>query len=155
MKRYLLLAVLVGVLAVFGAVSVVSAQDDVPTPPQPGQGFGRMGMMGSANGYGPMHEYMEAALAEQLGLTEEELEERHANGETFWQIAEEQGYTTEEAQQMMVDARNVALDKMVADGTLTEEQAEWMKSRSNRMMGGQGRGAGGCMGGRGRWTQDT
>lgn len=163
MKRFLIVAVLVGVVAVFGLASVVSAQDDFPiTPPAPGQGHGRqgggMGMMNSQTETAPMHDYMQAALAEALGLSVEDLEKRHADGETFWQIAEAKGYSLEEARQMMLDARSAALDAMVEAGVITQEQADWMKSRSSRMSGGgMGRGSG-CMDGsatpRGRWSLD-
>jgi hypothetical protein len=146
MQRYFIAAVLVTVIAVFGFASVVNAQDENPT--QPGKEWGRqMGqrMMNRFAGIDQMHEYMQQAMADQLGLTVEQLEERHANGETFWQIAEEQGLTVEEARQLKLDARSAALDQMVADGILTQEQADLMKERSGQMMNGHGRG--GCMGG--------
>jgi hypothetical protein len=164
MKRLALIALLVVVLggiAVFGAVRVVSAQNTNPeTPFGPGYGMMGGGMM-NGTGYGPMHKYMQAALAEKLGLTESELEKSYTDGQTFWQIAEEKGFTTEEATQMMQDARNTALEQMVKEGTLTQEQADWMKSHAGRMMGGNGQG--GCQGGGthrgggmmgGRWSRD-
>jgi len=159
MKRFLIVAVLLGIAAMFGLVSLVSlvnAQDTEPpappAPPAPGQGYGRWGdgpgMMGGYARHGAMHEDLLPALADALGLTVEALEERHANGETFWQIAEAQGYTFEEARQMMLDARSAALDAMVEDGLLSEDRAEWMKDRSGRMSdGGAGHGRGGCMNG--------
>ncbi len=107
-------------------------------------------------GQGPMHEYMETVFAEKLGLTMEELEERQDQGQTFWQIAEEKGYTADEASQMMQDAHSTALDQMVTDGTLTQEQTDWMKNCSGKMLGGNGQG--GCTGGGGmmggRWSRD-
>lgn len=170
MKRFLILAVIVGLVAAFGITSVVLAQNPDPTNPAPGQGFGRMGrgMMGgsaSDQDYGPMHTYMQAELAEALGITVDELNAAHADGKTFWQIAEEKGFTVEQAQQLMLDARSVALDAMVADGTITQEQADWMQQRGGMMGGGRGRGygPGGCHGGSGapggmmgggRWSQD-
>lgn len=153
MKRFLILAVILGIVAAFGVTGVVMAQNPDPTNPAPGWGGGRMGggMMGS-EGYGPMHEYMQAALADQLGMTVDELNAAHADGKTFWQIAEEKGFTVEQAQQLMLDARATALDAMVADGTITQEQAEWMKQRGGMMGGGRGMGSGGCMGGNGTGT---
>jgi hypothetical protein len=153
MKRIVLIAVLIGVVgfaAVFGLVRVVSAQGNpTATPAVPGQGYGRGGMMGQGQGMmggeqGAMHEDMEAALAEKLGLTVEALEDLNDQGKTFWQIAEDKGFTAEEAQQMMLDARTSAIDKAVKDGTLTQAQADWMKQRSGQMMGNGGQG--GCMG---------
>ena len=165
MKRFLIFAVLLGIVAAFGFTGVVGAQNPDPTNPTPGWGRGRMGggmMVGE--GYGPMHEYMQAALADQLGITVDELNAAHADGKTFWQVAEDKGFTVEQSQQMMLDARTTALDAMVADGTITQEQADWMKQRGGMMGGGRGMGPGGChggsgtpggmMGGRGRWSQD-
>ncbi len=152
MKRVLIVAVLVialGVLGVFGVVRAVSAQGANPPTPFPGFGNG-MGMMAGYNGMGPMHEYMQKELAAKLGITETELEALYAKGQTFWQIAQTKGFTTEQAQQMMIDARNAALDKMVADKVITQAQADWMKSR---MGGAMGYGAGGCMGG--GWQNST
>jgi hypothetical protein len=142
MKRLLIVAVLVIALGVFGVAQAVSAQGTNPPTPVPGTGYG-MGMMAGFDGMGPMHEYMQKELAGKLGITESELEALYAKGQTFWQIAEDKGFTAEQAQQMMVDARSAALDKMVADKVITKEQADWMKSRMGGMMSG---GAGGCMG---------
>ncbi len=47
----------------------------------------------------------------------------------------------------MLDARSQAIDLAVADGTLTQEQADWMNSRGGMMFGGTGRSQGyGMMG---------
>lgn len=161
MKKNLLIALLVLVLggvAILGLASTASAQDNVPpvTPnPQQGGRWGRMGGGMAGTGQGVLHADMQPALAEKLGLTVAELEELHTNGQTFWQIAEEKGYTLEEARQMMLDARSAALDKAAVAGTITQEQADWMKQRGGGMMG-----AGGCTGAgtqmrggmRGRWN---
>lgn len=159
MKRYLLIALVVGVVGILAITGAVYAQK--PTPTAPGLGWGMMGgngrgmmngggMMGA--GQGQMHEYMQAELAAKLGISEADLEKAYSEGKTFWQVAQDKGLTTEQAQQMMIDARNAALDKMVADGKITKDQADWMKNRMNGangmgpgMMGGNG--AGGCMGG--------
>ena len=173
MKRFWMVLALVAVVAAFGAVGAVYAQDGTPpTPPVPGQGYGpgmmgRGGMMVSQYGQGWMHEYMAPAVAEALGLSVEELEAQHAEGKTFWQIAEEKGISPEDAQQLLIDARTTALDAAVADGVITAEQADFMKTRmASGRMGGR-MGAGGCgmgtpngpqtgtprgrMGGGGRW----
>lgn len=155
-----------GIALVFGIVTVVQAQDNAPenTPdPQPwlGQRGGRMGGRMMNSGTGIMQEYMESALANGLGISVAELEERHTKGETFWEISQEKGFTQEEAAQLMLDARSAALNQMVEEGVITQEQADWMKQRSGGMMGG--RGAGGCWEGqaspqdgmRGRWSLDN
>ena len=123
---------------------------------------GRGGMMNfAADGeYGPMHDSMMAAFAEAFGLTADEVEARHDAGETMWQIAESQGYSLEDFNALMLSARSTALEQAVADGLVTQEQADWMQSRWDAMQangfgtgtclgGGQN---GGMMGGRGRWS---
>lgn len=155
-------AVLVG--AVLGVFGLVNAQSPV-TPFQQGQqpGYGMMGggngMMGGrgagmmGQGYvagqtGPMHDLMIAAWADQLGLSVEDLNLRLTDGETMYDIAISTGMTAEEFQAARVEIHAAVLDEAVAQGLITQEQADWMKSRGARM------GAGGCGGGtttRGRW----
>ncbi len=95
-------------------------------------------MMGGARSdgqYGPMHEYMEKAFAEALGISEEDLEAALASGKTMWQVAEEKGLTLEQFQKVMLDARQEAFKQMVADGVITQAQADWMLSRMQNMGG--------------------
>ncbi len=126
---------------------------------------GRGGGMGGwyAEGeYGPLHEYMQAAIAEEFDLSVEELQALHDDGKTLWAYAQEQGMTQEEFAEKMLAARTQALQAAVADGVITQEQADWMLERMNQMwqngggfgpcgggghFGGPGRGRGG-----GRWN---
>jgi hypothetical protein len=152
--------VIVGVLVLsflFGAAGFAYAQTQNPqdetvpfgTPRGRGMmgGFGQ-GMMGSGE-YGPMHEYMEQALAAKLGLTEEEIEDKLAAGESMWSIAQAQGLTDDEVTALMLTARDEALKAAVAAGTLTQEQADWMAQHMQQMRG-FGAGAGHCGGGFGQ-----
>ena len=130
-----------------------SAYAQNPTPPAPGYGPGYgPGMMGNSYGgyghsrgmmmrgvrtsgsYGPMHDVMQAALAAGLDLTREELDARIAAGETPAQIAAAQGLRQEEFAQIFADARKAAMDKAVADGYLTQQQADSLRVL-NRMAG--------------------
>lgn len=117
---------------------------------------GGYGMMG-AGGYGPMHEYMVDALADTLNLTPEEIQSRIDAGETPWQIAQAQGMSEEEIQQLMLDAHDKALDAAVEAGTLTQEQADWMDQHMESMWSTDGAGFGGCHGavGAGNTTSGT
>ncbi len=147
MKKLILGGVIaLAVMAVLGFAGVAFVNAQSPTPQGPG-GWQRGFMMG---GDRPMHEYMEEAIAEKLGMTVEELEEQYASGLSMWQIAEAQGLSAEEITTLMNEARSEALDAMVADGVITQEQADWMKERGGAMMGGFG-GRGGC----GMWGAGT
>ena len=108
-------------------------------------GRGRMMGAGQAGGYGPLHEYMEAAVAEEFGITVEEVEDLHEQGRTMWEYAQEQGLTSEQFQEKMVAARTSALEQAVAAGVITQAQADWMLERMGRMFQG-GAGFGSCNG---------
>ncbi len=103
-----------------------------------GRGFG-MGRGDGFFGEGLMHEEMITALAGKLGLTVAELNTKLDAGTTIAQLASDKGMTVVEFRQMMVDARSAAVDLAVKNGTITQAQADWMKSRGkmgNRHMGG-------------------
>ena len=170
-KRIVIVAVIA--LVVIASLAVAGlAVAQTPTPPAPfgygygpglmyGQGYGRGrrgnggvmmpgyerggGPMMQNGGYGPMHDEMIAALAGKLNLTPEELQTRIASGETPAQIAAAQGLSAQDFFTLMTEARQEALEKAVADGKLTQEQADWMSAHMNAgHMGGAGRGFGNC-----------
>lgn len=168
MKKLLWIGLIAVVaLLALGATGYAYAQGEQPTPPAPyGQGYGpgmmgRGGMMGrwyqgGTGQYGPMHEYMVSAMAAALGMTDEELDAELASGKTMWQVAEAKGLSLEEFQKLMLDARQAALEKMIADGVITQAQADWMLARMQGMWGrmwGQGGCPmhGGAFGRGGRW----
>ena len=181
MKK-ILLVIAITVLAIASLSLAGYAYAQTQTPPNPNdpansslpgwRSFG--GMMGgrwnrnawrssSSEDYGPIHEYMIAALARAFNLTPEELEARHDAGETMWDIAADLGLDAEQFRQAMLDARTQALNDAVAAGVITQEQADWMVSRMNQMWSrGFGSEAGGCPGmggsfqgrmGGGRWNR--
>ena len=119
---------------------------------------------------GGMHEETMTAIAAELDMTYDELTTA-LQTQTLAQIAEAKGVALDTLQQIATDARNAELDKLVAAGTLTQEQADFMKSRMQAMpnfgtgdcpmqngqsgaqpgmMGGRGQMPGGMMGGRGQ-----
>lgn len=93
-----------------------------------------------------LHDIMQAAVAAEFGLTVEELEAQHDAGKTMMDFAVEQGLTVEEFEGKMTTARTNALNQAVADGLITQEQADWMLEHMGPkgMMGGFG--GAGCMG---------
>ena len=135
MKKTLLIVALVVLAVAALGVGVAFAQAEAPT----------FGGRGPGDGTGPLHEYMVKAMADAVGLSVTEFESRHDAGETFYQIALAEGYSAEEIPALMQTARGKALDAAVADGVLSQEQADWMKSRGygrGGMMGGNGYGRG-------------
>ncbi len=142
------------------------------TPPTPQWGYGMMGggygagMMNgvdvnamqqwmSTTGARSVHNIVWGGLAETLGLTQEELNGELARGKTLTQIAEAKGVTQDELAAALETSAKAGLDKAVADGVLTREQADsmlnhmsgnfgWMLSHMGSL--GNGAGPGGCHG---------
>lgn len=110
-----------------------------------GNGWNGNGMMG---GYGQggigagwmedMHQWMTEtgglhtlvwdSLANTLGLPPEELNAELSSDKTLAQVAEEQGVSLEELSTTWERAVQVGLERAVADGALTQEQADSMKA---------------------------
>lgn len=152
MNKFWKVASLIGLaVLVLGSASLVYAQTETPEP-YAGQGYGR-GMMGGGGRYGSgmaygeiglYHDAMVESFAEALGLTASQLEARLDSGETMWQIAEAEGKSWEEFSSIMQAARTNALDQAVENGTITQEQADFMNSRG--LARGYGHGSNDCMG---------
>ena len=152
MKKIIVTSLLVMVALALFSTGAVFAQGNQP-PTQP-----RGPMQGS--GEGPLHDYMIKALAEALGMDAAQLESRIEGGETPYEIAIAQGKSAEEIPALFASARSKALDLAVAAGVISQEQADWMKSRGIGQ--GRGMGTGACDGtgnsqmhGGWRWQQTT
>ena len=182
MKTTVKIAVITGVVVLaFAALGAgfVFAQTSTPTAPW-GGGYGPGGMMGggyglmgnfaqNGDGYGwmkNMHQWMLTSggmhtivwngLAEALGLTPDELNAELASGKTLTQIAEAQGVSQDQLTAVLETSVKAGLDKAVADGVLTQAQADQMLSHMSgnyvwmlSHMGtgaGAGFGPGGCHG---------
>ncbi|MEW5939666.1 MAG: hypothetical protein AB1750_08400 [Chloroflexota bacterium] len=163
MKKTLLI-VAIAVLAI-AALSAGVAFAQGGNPPYGGYGMmgGGYGMMGGGRGgYGPIHDYVEEALADKLGITEEQVEDELAAGKTMWQIALDHGVAEADLQAFLLDVHKTAFAAAVADGVMTQEQADYMLQHMEQygfgncpMTGGgygngYGRGPGMMGGGRGR-----
>lgn len=140
MNKYLKIASVVAVVAVVALVGAAVAFAQTPTPPT--GGFGPGSMMGGgrrgpmAGGQGFMAEYqavMHAKIAEALGLTADEFNAALAEGKTPYVIAQEKGIDFATVQAAMQAAHAEVLQQAVADGKLTQEQANWMLSRQAQM----------------------
>ncbi len=162
MNKIFYVGVIVAVLlAVLGIAGVAYAQTQTPPVPEDANGQGMMAGRGFRGGMadgmrasgvsqtgvnGLLHDYMTAAMSSVFGITPEELQASHNAGQTMWDLVQEQGMTQEEFAEKMLQARTQALDQAVADGVVTQEQADWMLSRMSQMWQ-NGAGAGACMGG--------
>jgi hypothetical protein len=151
MNKFVKIMLLVAIAALaVGTTGVAYAQ----TPGQAsGSGAAAMGGRGPRGGNGAgngiaedgiLHDYMIAAYAEALNIPVADLEARLDNGETMSQIALSTGLTLAEFRTLMVDVRTQSIDQALADGVLTQAQADWLKLRgAGQMAGGQmGRGFG-------------
>jgi uncharacterized protein YidB (DUF937 family) len=154
MNKILLGIAVVAVLAVaFGSAGYVYAQSPTPGTPDSGYGYGMGGGRGGRGGgmmggraagaeEGILHDAMVAAFAEKLDMTAADLEARLDAGETMAQVADSKGISSADFITMMTEARAQAVDQAVKDGTLTQEQADWMKQRGAGMGNGRGMGQG-------------
>jgi hypothetical protein len=133
MKKWLLALAVMGVIAV-SLVSTGSVFAQTSTPPAPGTGTGYL------------HDEMVTVYAEALGLSADELDARLDAGETLAQVAYSTGMTADEFRDMVVSLREKAINLALKNGTITQEQADWMLSRWNGQNAGNGNGRGAGMG---------
>jgi hypothetical protein len=163
MKKFVVTFMVVAVVIfALGATGIAYAQTSTPGS---GTGLGsglmggrgpRAGSGGAATiaGEGILHDYMIAAYADKLNIPVADLEARLDSGETMAQIALSEGLTFEQFRTLIVEVRTQAINQAVADGTLTQEQADWMQTRgAGQMTGGQmGNGRGMRGGGQGQYA---
>lgn len=164
MKKTLLVIALVAAAALaLGTASLVYAQTPAAAGsagqgygPEYGQGYGpeygqgtrgagrgQGGMMGGTGAQsGILHDAMIAGFAQELGITVEDLNARLAGGETIYQIAAASGLTSAEFTSLMTTVRGQAIDQALANGDLTQEQADWMKQRGGMLSGAGANGSG-------------
>jgi len=135
-------------------ITSVSAQDVVnPTPvPGVGQGYGQAGVRGGGLGVMAVDQaVMHEALAGALGMSVADYEVAIANGETLTTLALAQGVDMADLLAVMDSVHAEAAQQAVADGLITQEQADWVQSRRGGQagQGDQGRIGQGGQGGQG------
>ena len=144
-KTLLIVAIVVLAIAALGA-GVAFAQGGNPPASTFGRGMGMTG--GGRGGYGPVHDYVEQALADKLGITEEQVEEELTT-KPMYQIALDHGIAQADLQAFMLEVHKIGFAAAVADGVMTQEQADYMLQNMEQngfgncpMGGGGGRGGG-------------
>ena len=138
-----LIAAFVAAIVLMGVTSVF-AQDIVNTPTVPGtgQGYGQTGVRGEGMGVMAVDEtIMHEALADALGMSVADYEAAIANGETLATLALAQGVDMADLFAVMDAVHADAAQQAVADGLVTQEQADWVQGRRGGQagQGGQGR----------------
>lgn len=135
MKKWMLIAstLVVGMLA--GAVLMGTVLAAPPTPqgtPTPGANpnpWGRGGMMGGrmGGGWGGMMDVgFEDEVLALLGMTKEQLIAERQAGKSLAQIAEAKGVSEQRLIDTILAAKRADLDALVAQGKLTQAQADAM-----------------------------
>ncbi|MFQ5420214.1 MAG: hypothetical protein ACE5EY_07615 [Anaerolineae bacterium] len=98
--------------------------------------------------FGP--EEATAATAAALGISVEELQAAHEDGARLPELADELGVDMADVRDAVQTAREDAINQAVADGLITQEQADQALSHPGNGFGGHGRrdghGPGGCDG---------
>ncbi|MCB8992126.1 MAG: hypothetical protein H6665_16000 [Ardenticatenaceae bacterium] len=161
--KLVVVGLVVTAVLVFGALTVL-AQDDSSVPVSPSTGFGmmggRQGGMGHGNhGAGMMGNFsLIDIVAQTLNLTVDQVWAELSTGMSIADLAAD--YDTDV--QIIIDEalaqHQAALEAAVIDGTLTQEQADWMQANMESMIttrvyepwgntSGWGGGHGGCHGG--------
>jgi hypothetical protein len=132
MKKTILVVITLALALGALGVGVAFAQTQQPpaaaTPPANGvtQPYGRGGMHQFA---GQLHTYQVEALAEKLGLTVEQVNALVDSGKRPHEIALENGVAEADLPAFMQEVHRAALDKAVAAGVLTQEQADQALAR--------------------------
>jgi len=142
MKRFFLIAVLAGALMVLLAGTALAAGPVTP----PSQGFGRgmrmwgadaaaptadcpCGMAGAQGAQGrgkPAWAGQPDEVAALLGMTADEIRAERQAGKSLAQIAATKGVSEDKLIGTILDAKKAILAKLVADGKLTQAQADLM-----------------------------
>jgi hypothetical protein len=116
MKKKILIAVLIAVLALGTFAGVASAQ----TPQQ---------------NTGTLHDYMEKALAEKLGIPLTTVEAQFDAGKSLYEIAFDNGIAQADLPAVMLEVRTAAIKAALADKVISQAQADRMLQTSGRGMG--------------------
>lgn len=142
------IAVLAAVVIFMGATSAF-AQGPANSV-APAAGNQAHGHMNAGSGLIAIDEsVMHAAIADALGISLDELEAALATGKTPATLALDLGIDFAEVRSAMDAVHEAAISQAVADGLITQDQADWMLSHRGGQNGQQGGGARGGVSGHG------
>ena len=139
---------LTGILALLSAIVFLGVTAAFAQGPNQANNGARQPMnQGQAEPRGTMNlmavseDDMHAAIAEALGMSVADFEAAIAAGETPATLAAELGIDYAVVQAAMDALHAEALQQAVADGLITQEQADWMLSRQGGQNGQMGNGS--------------
>jgi len=148
-----------GILTSVVLIALVSAGAALAQGPYgngPGGGSGPGGNgRGMGTGPGPYaggwmmvyEDEIHEAIADAIGITEEEFDASIGQGMTMQEIALANGADPDAVWDAAQEAREAAATQAVEDGLITQEQADWVLSRMGGYGGnGPGCGSGSCAG---------
>jgi hypothetical protein len=132
------LAVVLG-LSAFAGVHGAAAQTVTPQAPFGGRGPGG-GVLE------PYEDIIHEKIADVLGISLEDFEAQVEAGATLFDLAAKYGVDFDDVREAMLEGRAEAIKQAVADGVITQEQADWMLQRMGGMGYRRGSGMGACDG---------
>ncbi len=91
-------------------------------------GKGPGGGHGEPDGNKIVHDYLEEAFAKAVGMTIADFDAQEAAGKSWSEIAVAQGKTTAEAGTLLETAWSQSIDQALADGKITQSQADNLKA---------------------------
>jgi hypothetical protein len=133
-KLYVGLAVLAvfGYLAFLGVGAAQAWGGDGQNCTGDCQGGPRAGQEGWPPQAGVLSEYesiLDNALSKVLNLSVDEIQAARDSGTTWASLASQQGVALEDLQQAIADAHKTMVDEALADGEITQAQADAMSAR--------------------------
>lgn len=81
------------------------------------------------------YDYVQSILKNNLGMTDKEITDGLNSGKTMYDLAKEKGMTEEQFKAALLEERNKAVDKVVADGKITKEEGIAMKETLKNNLG--------------------
>lgn len=103
---------------------------DLRSAPSPGREGGGRGWLGILDEY---RDELENEIAGELGISVDDLQDEMEDGKTIAEIAEEKGVSTEDLTASVAAKTGELADELAADGEISPEQAENIKSNAEFM----------------------
>jgi len=88
-------------------------------------GVNRNGLVGAG-----IQQYVQEALAEKLGMTTDQLTKAFSDGKTILDLAADKGMTVKDYQTFIQETHVLAIDKALAAGVISQNQADAMKQNA-------------------------